>query len=87
MGYPEKGADYHHKPKWLGDMKRAEGGEVDGPITDTSPMAVDSTGHGLPMSQREAALSSQMSNPAQTGLAQGQENALNTPLRSNKKGD
>jgi hypothetical protein len=28
MSYPEKGAGYHHKPKWLGEMKRAEGGEV-----------------------------------------------------------
>src|ERR1700686_2943158 len=26
MNYPEKGADYRHKPKWLEGMKRAEGG-------------------------------------------------------------
>jgi len=29
MGYPEPGAGYKHTPKWLDDMKRAEGGSTD----------------------------------------------------------
>lgn len=28
MTYPEKNATYKHKPKWLDEAKRAEGGRV-----------------------------------------------------------
>ena len=28
MTYPEEGAKYLHTPKWLGEMKRAEGGST-----------------------------------------------------------
>jgi hypothetical protein len=30
MAYPEKGATYSHKPKWLEAARRAEGGGIDG---------------------------------------------------------
>ena len=31
MSYPERGASYKNTPKWVGVMKRAEGGSADGP--------------------------------------------------------
>ena len=34
MAYPEKGATYKNKPAWLDEVKRAEGGQVDAPLSD-----------------------------------------------------
>ena len=38
MSYPQPGATYRHEPKWLDEVRRAEGGDVGGSDDALKPM-------------------------------------------------